>query len=88
MTACVPVRDMKDTAAFASLVEREGDVAVTRNGYGVMHCMSEKEYRLQREEVARARLLSRMMLAESELAAGESRDFDSFAAGVRRRHGL
>ena len=88
MTACVPVRDMKDTAAFASLVEREGDVAVTRNGYGVMHCMSEEEYRLQREEVARARLLSRMMLAESDLAAGESRDFDSFAAGVRRRHGL
>ena len=88
MTTCVPVRDMKDTAAFASLVEREGDVAVTRNGYGVMHCMSEEEYRLQREEVARAGLLSRMMLAESELSAGESRDFDSFAAGVRRRHGL
>ena len=88
MTTCVPVRDMKDTAAFASLVEREGDVAVTRNGYGVMHCMSEEEYRLQREEVARAGLLSRMMLAESELAAGEAQDFDSFAAGVRRRHGL
>ena len=88
MATRIPVRGMRDTAAFASLVEREGDVAATKDGYGVMHCMSEGKCRLQREEVARAGLLSRMMLAESELSAGESRDFDSFAAGVRRRHGL
>ena len=39
MPVCVPVRDMKDTAAFASLVERERDVTVTRNGYSAMHCL-------------------------------------------------
>ena len=33
MSACVPVRDMKDTAAFTTLVESERDVTVTKNGY-------------------------------------------------------
>ena len=32
MSACVPVRDMKDTAAFTTLVESERDVTVTKNG--------------------------------------------------------
>ncbi len=32
MAVCVPVRDMKSTAEFTSLVDRERDVTVTRNG--------------------------------------------------------
>ena len=37
MAVCVPVRDLKNTAEFVGLVERESDVAVTKNGYGIMH---------------------------------------------------
>lgn len=37
MPTAVPVRDMKDTAAFSALVERERDVTVTRNGYEAFH---------------------------------------------------
>lgn len=88
MTTCVPVRDMKNTAAFSDLVERERDVTVTKNGYEVFHCLSGDQYRVLQEEVARARLLSRMMLAERECEAGASDNFDGFAASVREEYGL
>ena len=54
MPVCVPVRDLKNTADFVGLVEREGDMIVTKNGYGVMHCLSEQEYRLLQEERAKS----------------------------------
>ena len=88
MPICVPVRDMKDTATFTSLVEREHDVTVTRNGYSAMHCLSNEEYETQREEVAKAKLLSRIMLAETEIAAGNYEDFLTFSASIRHRYGL
>ena len=88
MPVCVPVRDMKDTATFASLVERERDVTVTRNGYSAMHCLSNEEYEAQREEVAKARLLSRILLAETEIAAGDCADYSSFSDTMRQRYGL
>ena len=88
MPVCVPVRDMKDTAAFASLVERERDVTVTRNGYSAMHCLSNEEYEAQREEVAKAKLLSRMLLAETEIASGDYTDLSAFSASIRQRYDL
>ncbi len=88
MAVCVPVRDMKDTAAFAALVEREHDVTVTKNGYDAFHCLSDEQYRLVQDEVAKSRLLSRMMLAERELEQGSYRDYAGFAADVRREYGL
>ena len=63
MPICVPVRDMKDTATFTALVESERDVTVTKNGYEAMHCISSDQYRLMQDEIAKAKLLSRMMLA-------------------------
>lgn len=88
MATCVPVRDLKSTAEFAALVEREHDVAVTKNGYEIMHCLSEHEYRIVQDEVARARLLSRMLLAEQEMEADAYGDYDEFAASLRNEYGL
>lgn len=88
MAVCVPVRDLKSTADFAALVERERDVTVTKNGYSAFHCLSDDQYRLVQEEVARAQLLSRMMLAERELEEGAFVDYDEFAASVRSAYGL
>ncbi len=88
MPVCVPVRDLKNTADFVELVEREADITVTKNGYSVIHCLSEEEYRLVQEERAKARLLSRMMLAEDELASGQVVDFDDFSASIRAEYGL
>ena len=88
MTTCVPVRDMKSTADFVSLVEREGSVTVTKNGYSAIHCLSDPEYKLLQEEQAKARLLSRMLLAEREIAAGDAVDYDEFAAALKAEYGL
>jgi PHD/YefM family antitoxin component YafN of YafNO toxin-antitoxin module len=88
MPVCVPVRDMKDTAKFAALVESEREVTVTKNGYSAIHCLSEDEWRVQQEEVAKARLLSRILLAEQEEAAGDFVEFDAFTAQVRDQYGL
>lgn len=88
MPVCVPVRDMKDTAAFTALVDREREVTVTKNGYDAIHCMSDECYRVMQEEVAKAKLLSRMMLAESELESHDYCDFDDFAASIRETYGL
>ena len=88
MSVCVPVRSMKNTAEFAELVERERDVTVTKNGCEVFHCLSEEQYRAMQDEVVRARLLSHVMRAERELAAGTYDDYDGFAAAVREEYGL
>lgn len=88
MTKCVPVRDMKNTAEFSALVERERDVTVTRNGYELMHCLSDEQYRLIQDEVARAKLLSRIMLAEQELDASAYSDYEEFASSLRDKYGL
>ena len=88
MTTCVPVRDMKSTADFVNLVEREGSVTVTKNGYSAIHCLRDSEYKLLQEEQAKARLLSRMILAEREIAAGDAVDYDEFAAALKAEYGL
>lgn len=88
MAVCVPVRDMKNTAEFTALVDREGDVAVTKNGYGAFHCLSEQQYQLLLEEAAKAKLLSRMMLAEEEIEKGGHCDFDEFAQAVKTEYDL
>lgn len=88
MSVCVPVRDMKDTGAFSELVQKEGDVTVTKNGYDALHCLSNDQYKLLQEEVAKAKLLSRIMLAEAEIAEGKYEPYDEFASTIRREYEL
>ena len=88
MSICVPVRDMKDTAAFTSLVESQREVTVTKNGYDAIHCMSNEQYRLVQDKVAKAELLSRIMLAEKEIENGDYEDYDTFASNIRNKYGL
>lgn len=88
MSVCVPIRDMKSTAEFSALVEREQEVTVTKNGYSAIHCLSDERYRMIQEEVAKSRLLSRMLKAEKEIGAGDFEDYDQFAASLRSEYGL
>ena len=88
MAICVPVRDMKSTSSFVELVERESEVTVTKNGREAIHCMSEARYRAMQEEAARARLLSRMLVAKREEESGNFDDYDSFAARLKVKYGL
>ncbi len=88
MATCVPVKDMKSTADFTALVERERDVTVTKNGYAAIHCLSNEEYALIQDELAKAKLLSRILLAENEIADSEYRDYYDFAESIRDEYGL
>lgn len=88
MPACVPVRDLKDTAAFASLVDEQREVTVTKNGYEAFHCLSNDQYQAIQQEIAKSKLLSRMMLAEDEIARGAGRDYAEFASDIRSKYGL
>ena len=58
MPVCVPVKDMKDTAAFARTVESApGPVTVTRNGYDAFVVMRTDDYEAMQQELAKGRLL-------------------------------
>ena len=84
MSVCVPVRSMKNTAEFAELVERERDVTVTKNGCEIFHCLSDEQYRAMRDEMARARLLSRAMRSEQEALAAQKTELETQLAGTEQ----
>lgn len=89
MALCVPVRDMKDTAAFAKLVRESPEpVTVTKNGYSEFVVMRSEDYDLMCEEVAKARLLRVLVDADKAYEAGEYIDGDSFVADLKERYGL
>lgn len=89
MALCVPVRDMKDTAAFAKLVRESPEpVTVTKNGYSEFVVMRSEDYDLMCEEVAKARLVRVLVDADKAYEAGEYIDGDSFVADLKERYGL
>ena len=88
MPVAVPVREMKSTAKFAERVRQEKEVLVTRNGVDVMTCVSPEQRRAELDEIAKAKLLSRILMAEGEYERGEYQDYDEFAKGLRERYGL
>lgn len=89
MTLCVPVRDMKDTAAFARLVRESSEpVTVTKNGYSEFVVMRSEDYDLMCEEVAKARLVRVLADTDKAYEAGEYVDGDSFIASLKGRYDL
>lgn len=89
MPKTVPIRDLKDTAAFARIVEdSDAPVTVTRNGYDSFVVMRSSDYDAMIEELAKARLL--------QIVASADRDFDErnyvsgkqFVNDIRSRYGL
>lgn len=89
MAVCVPVKDMKDTAAFARKVESAaGPVTVTRNGYDAFVVMRTDDYEAMQQELAKSRLVARVAKAEREYAEGRYADGPAFVESVRREYGL
>ncbi len=92
MPICVPIKDMKDTAKFARLVEEaNGPVTVTKNGYDAFVVMRSADYdRLvnRDEEAAKQKLLDRIAIAEQEIAEGKFVDYDASMKQLRAKYGL
>lgn len=89
MPICVPIKDMKDTASFAHLVENSAEpVIVTKNGYDQFVVLRCKDYDELRKAEARASLMERLAIAERERAEGKTADGHDVIASIRPRHGL
>lgn len=75
MTRCVPIKDLRDTAAFDEMVSNSASpVIVTKNGYDRFVCVKSSDFSRWEQSDARARLLERIMIAEHERAEGLSSD--------------
>ncbi len=89
MPTCVPIKDLKDTAAFTKTIEgAAGPVTVTRNGYDAFVVMRTDDYEAMQEELARTRLSLRIAQAEKEYAAGQFSDGAAFVREMRQQYGL
>lgn len=89
MAVCVPVRDMKDTAAFAKLVKESPEpITVTKNGYSEFVVMRSEDYDMMREEVAKARLVRMLADADNAYEQDEYVDGATFIAAMREQYGL
>ena len=71
MSTCIPIKDLRDTAAFDDLVSNsESPIIVTKNGYDRFVCIKSSEFSRWEQAEARARLLERIMISEHERAEG------------------
>ena len=56
--------------------------------YGVFVAMKSNEYEAMQEELAKAKLLSRIAQAEREYAAGQYTDADQVISSLREKYGI
>ena len=89
MTVCVPIKDLKDTTAFAETVaEARGPVIVTRNGKDAFVSMSMDEYESMKMEAARSRLYQSIDRAEADFREGRTHDASETIAPLEARYGV
>ena len=89
MPTCVPIKDLRDTAAFDQLVETSpSPVTVTKNGYDLFVCVRSADYERLEQADARARLLERIVVAEQERSEGLSTDAYEATTALREKYGL
>ena len=86
---CVPVKDLKNTAAFTETVQStSGPVIVTKNGQEAFVSMSLGCYEGLCAEAARSRLYQAIDRAEDDYASGRSIDARQLSSDLRQRYGL
>ena len=89
MPTCVPIKDLRDTAAFDAMVESSAKpITVTKNGYDRFVCVKSSEFSRWEQADARARLLERIMIAEHERVEGKSVDAFEVLDSLRGKYDL
>lgn len=89
MSPCVPIKDLRDTAAFDEMVTASPTpVVVTKNGYDRFVCVKSSDFSRWEQAEARARLLERIMISERERAEGLSVDAFEATAALKEKYGL
>lgn len=89
MPTCVPIKDLRNTAAFDEKVaSSEGPVIVTKNGYDRFVCVKSSEFNRWEQAEARAKLLERIMIAEHERNHDQHMDAFQNLQALKEKHGL
>ena len=89
MATCVPIKDLRDTAAFDELVANSASpITVTKNGYDRFVCVRSDEFERMQRASAEAKLLARMKIAEYERENNLSEDVHVVTERVFKKHGL
>lgn len=89
MPTCVPIKDLRNTAAFDEMVTNsEVPVIVTKNGYDRFVCIKSSEFSRWEKADARAKLLERIMISERERAEGLHSDAFEATVALRAKYGL
>ena len=85
MTQCIPIRDLKDTAAISERVHAAtGPIIVTKNGYADMVIMSTEVY----DRIRTYSIYEKLMEAEADIKQGRTKDAGRTLADIRSRYGL
>ncbi len=89
MPTCVPIRDLRDTAAFDELVATSSTpITVTKNGYDRFVCVRSDDFeRLKRAE-AEAQLRARIKIMEYERENNLARDAFEVMEELGKKYGL
>ena len=89
MSVCIPIKELKDTAAFAATVESAGaPVIVTKHGREEFVSMSMEVYEGMRRQAALAELYRVVDRGLRDVEQGRVRDAGAALAELRERHGL
>lgn len=89
MPTCVPIKDLRNTAAFDEMVASSSSpIIVTKNGYDRFVCIKSSEFSQWEQAEARAKLLERIMISEHERAENLSTDALKATESLRTKYGL
>ena len=85
MTQCIPIRDLKNTAAISEKVHAAGEpIMVTKNGYEDMVIMSAEVY----DRIRLYSVYEKLMEAEADITQGKVKDAFDSVSEMRARYGL
>ena len=89
MATCVPIKNLRDTAAFLELVRTSPEpITVTKNGYDEFVAIRSDDYADMRRAESYYKLMARMAVAEQESVRGLGRDAFEALEDLGARHGL
>lgn len=89
MALCVPIKDLRDTAAFDEIVANSPTpIIVTKNGYDRFVCVKSSDFSRWEQAEARAHLLERIMIAEHERTEKKHTDALEVTESLREKYGL
>ncbi len=89
MATCVPIKDLRDTAAFDELVaSSKTPITVTKNGYDRFVCIRSEDFERMQQSAAEAKLMARMQIAEYERKNGLAVDAFEALEKLGEKYGL